>query len=462
MTHESKAGQYLVFALGDALFGVPATQVESAVAPRAVTPLPFVPAFVEGLVSVNDRVVPLLDLRALLSAQAPPVRGELVIVDSARAPCAWRVDRVVASVLPEAVAGAAGDAGAEQAAGYVRERFTHEGRTVLVLDADALAALVSAQALPAGRRGLLGADEQPAAESAATQQSGIRVRCGNESYAVALADALEILDLPAAVPVPGAPAVVEGLALVRGDVLLVLSLAALLGRAADGGARSVLVVTHDGYRYGLRVDAVEGILAWDAGAWRGIDEDGGDLAGVVVAGDRAIGLVTAQRLFTATRRRALAPYLPARSDDREAVSEPVQSVLEVTLAGERLGIPLPVVRRIAGRQLQRGRDDAGGNSASASQSLVNLDGVVLPVLDLSVVLGSTEADGSERQGAWIVVGDDAREWALPVQQARRIVEVPLSAVESIGHEPGALVQSVARVDAGLMSLLTLAPLLEAA
>lgn len=465
MKTESQTGEYLVFAIADSLFAVPAAQVESAVAPRQVTPLPFVPAFVEGLVNVNDRIMPLLDLRALLASEtAIAARGELVVVDSARSPCAWRVDRVVATVVPDAaeicVAGAMDENAETQ---FVSSRFTHAGRTVLVLDADALAARVGAQAAVGGRRGLLGSagvahQQAVQGENSVAEQTCILVRCGSETYGIALADALEILDIPAGVPVPGAPACVEGVALVRGDVVLVLSLAVLLGRPAGTQVRNVIVVEHEGYRFGLRVDAVDGILAYADDAWRGIDEDGGELCGVVVAAERAIGLVTAARVFTPARLRTLAPYLPARGRRTQAVQEATQSVLEVACAGESLGIPLNAVRRIAGRNATD-RQSAGGDDAA--RGVVNIDGVVLPVLDLSASLGSVVVAGAA-QGAWIVVGDNAHEWALPVQEARRIVEVPLSAVEAIGHEPGALIQAVARVDARLMSLLSIAPLLEAA
>lgn len=469
--------EYLVIAIADSRFALRAEQVESAVAPRQVTPLPFVPAYVEGLVNINDRVMPLLDLRALvMPAGAAAAKSELVVVETTRAPCALRVDRVVGSV--SAVENSATDDGVNDAnadadapspavdggAGLtlVSGRFVHDGMTVLVLDCRVLGGLVSAEEIAPGRRGLLGRLAGDNTLATVHTEACIVALSAGETYGIALADAVEILDIAHCAAMPGAPAMVEGLALVRGEPLLVLSLAGMLGRGAGQRSRSVIVVERAGERYGLRVDRVDGIRAYPPDSFRGIDGDGGELAGIVVDGERAIGRIGIERLFNDARRRTLAPFMPSRRARADTVVEAVVTLLEVDVGGETVGVPVASVRRIAAYSASIDLDRDG---STRLQGAVNIDGSVLPVLDLGDALGLT-ADvagrGPGKRAAWIVVGSEGHEWALAVNRARSIVSVPASAVEVIGSGEGRLVNAVARVDAHLISLLDITPLLEAA
>ncbi|MFZ5723466.1 MAG: chemotaxis protein CheW [Pseudomonadota bacterium] len=465
MSTPAAAQEYLIVSIADSLFALRAEDVESAVAPRNVTPLPYVPAYVEGLVGINDRVLPLIDLRRLLLPDSPAAgQSELVVVETARVPCALRVDRVVATALVDGaqldVAVAAADDTGTTTGRLVAGRFTHDGHTVLVMDRDALGHLVSAEETAPGRRGLLGRLSTGIRRDAARTEACIVVTAGEEIYGIALAEALEILDIGRCAPVPGAPALVEGVALVRGEALLVLSLGRVLGRSETTNSRSIVVIERGEARYGLRVDVVEGILPYGEGDLRPVEGEGGELAGIVVDGERAIGLLDAARLLGEARRRLLAPFTPARARVDRLQEEETRALLEVDVAGEILGIPLASVRRIARYSASLVLDeDDGDDDGSRVSGAVNIEGAILPVLDLQDTLGLTET-AIGNYGAWVVVGVEGREWALPVNEARRIVDVPLSAVESFADGGGRLVQAVARVNERLISLLSIEPLLE--
>lgn len=462
MSATDRAAEYLVVALDDSRFALRATTVEAAVAPRPVTPLPFVADWVEGLVSVSDRVLPLLALRALLAPGTEPAQQtELVVLETTRAPCALRVDRVVASVQVddvEVMAAAPADTGADDMPTLVAGRFMLEGVPVLVLDGDALGALVSPGELPAGRRGLLARARQGVDDVVVQEEHCIVVACAGERYGIRLVDAVEILDLAATTPVPAAPSLVEGVAIVRGEVLLVLSLSTLLGRPQrEDAGRSVVVVERAGMLYGLRVAEVEGIVAWDPGCLRRLDGEAGELAGVLVDGERAIGMIGIERLLNEERCLRLAPFLPARRVQADARSERLHALLEVDVAGEAFGIPLASVRRIARYSGSlRIEQEEGGQVAGA----VNIAGVILPVVDLESRL-SLPATALAATAAWIIVGLGEREWALAVNEARRIVEVPDSRVEELGGGGRRMVSAVARVEERLVTLLDVGPLLEA-
>ncbi len=83
----------------------------------------------------------------------------------------------------------------------------------------------------------------------------LRVRSGEEEYALPVEDVREIAPLGPVSPVPGAPDEVLGVWNLRGEVLAVIDLAAALGIA--GGEASRIVVAEQGdLRAGIVVDEV--------------------------------------------------------------------------------------------------------------------------------------------------------------------------------------------------------------
>lgn len=449
---------FLVVESGNRWFALPTRAVDAAVAPRPVTPLPFVPPWVEGLINVNERILPLVDLRRLLGMAQPTAGGELVVIESPRGPCALRVDRVVGKA--DIAAGdvqshrGEGDSAADAA---VCGRFEWDAHSVLVLDDDAIGRCVNAGEAPQGQRGLLGRLQQD--EDAAAQRQQIECvlfESAGENYALGLQDVVEILDLPAATPVPGAPPAAEGLARVRDEVVLVLSLARLLRRGdSRDDAHSVVIVEREGIRYGLRVDRLEGIQSFDPDALRRIEDEGSELIGVLAQDERLFGLLTASSVISHALHATLAPLVPRRNQAAEAQRETLHPVLQVALGDEDFAIPLGNVRRIAEYSAAEPLRDGEQGLVSGA---VTVDGNVLPVVDLGRVL---QADGSNT-GAWVIVGSDDREWAIAVREAKQILDIPQSAIEEIGGRADGFVTAVANVDRRLISLLSMAPLLATA
>jgi purine-binding chemotaxis protein CheW len=87
----------------------------------------------------------------------------------------------------------------------------------------------------------------------------VRVRVAGEEYALAVSDVLEVAELGAITPVPGAPAAVLGVRNLRGAVLPVVDLAAALGLERDKAAQRVVVVGQDRRQAAFAVGAVLGV-----------------------------------------------------------------------------------------------------------------------------------------------------------------------------------------------------------
>jgi purine-binding chemotaxis protein CheW len=88
----------------------------------------------------------------------------------------------------------------------------------------------------------------------------VRLRVGEQDYALETRFALEVLRDPELVPLPGAPPLLRGLTLLRGETLAVVELAPLFGRPASASRGPVLVVGSGRPELGLRTDSVEEVL----------------------------------------------------------------------------------------------------------------------------------------------------------------------------------------------------------
>lgn len=83
----------------------------------------------------------------------------------------------------------------------------------------------------------------------------VRVRVAGEHYALPVEQVLEVAELGEIATVPGSPAEILGVRNLRGQVLPVIALAAVLG-LAGGDPTRVVVVESGELRAGLHVDEV--------------------------------------------------------------------------------------------------------------------------------------------------------------------------------------------------------------
>lgn len=83
----------------------------------------------------------------------------------------------------------------------------------------------------------------------------VRVEVAREHYAIPVEEVLEVAEVEALTPVPGAPPEIVGIQNLHGQVMPVVGLAVVLGLAGAEPAR-IVVAESAGRRAGLAVDAV--------------------------------------------------------------------------------------------------------------------------------------------------------------------------------------------------------------
>jgi chemotaxis signal transduction protein len=134
----------------------------------------------------------------------------------------------------------------------------------------------------------------------ATLTELLLLRQGAEYFALVLTAAMEAMEVPALVGIPGAPALLLGMLTDRGAGIPVFAGSRILDVDSRSAGEEVLVIVRDGERQvGLVVDEVEDVIMADLmtmqqpmDSMRG----GGVVRGVVQSGNRLVAVLDARAL----------------------------------------------------------------------------------------------------------------------------------------------------------------------
>jgi purine-binding chemotaxis protein CheW len=131
----------------------------------------------------------------------------------------------------------------------------------------------------------------------------VRLRVGAEEYALPVEHVLEVVDVGSLAAVPGAPRAALGVRNLRGQILPVFDLAALL-RIDGGDRRSRIVVAEErGRRVGLAVDDVSDVADLPEPAE---ETESAFLRGAVLIGEALVGVLDPRRLLDLLETEAAA------------------------------------------------------------------------------------------------------------------------------------------------------------
>jgi len=257
---------FLEFRLGGQAYATPLDQVRAVIAAPEPQALPGADAAMLGVVSVRDRLLPVVSGAAVLGLPAQPLQkrsrilvlaiGEAeagLLVDEVRGVLRAPADRLV--TVPPLLNRAAGEAKIES----------------IVRAGDLLVSVLPAKRLldEATIRGLLAEGAGRGTEAEVQQGEGVvqRVllfRLGDEIYGMPIEQVDSVLQAPANITrVPKAPAFVAGVIHHRGRIVPLVDQAVRFGaQIAAGERRRVIIATLDDVTVGFIVDAIEQIVAF--------------------------------------------------------------------------------------------------------------------------------------------------------------------------------------------------------
>jgi purine-binding chemotaxis protein CheW len=459
--------ELVLFKVGSGLFAFSAIGVSKVLDVLPVTPLPYAPDDVEGLVNVAGAVYLKVDLasRLGLGLRTADPNGNLLVVTARSDTVVVQVDRVFNKISLEPEAIKLYDEA--DASALVRGEFSvPEGMVLLLNEASLGLQDMEPVGVPEGGGGLLGQLEQAhmvkATEVANSDMPTVTVQDGSETYAFHMEDVLEIVEISNLTTVPGAGPEVEGLMQLRGSALLVLSLSRLLNRKETTSPKFVLVVSVRGARLGISIADMVGIERYEKDVVQAVT--GGDsqlegyLPGYGAWEGRMTGLVALDGLISPESMANFRRYLIQHGVDISSMSaqemKSVRRMLSFRLGDERCALALSCVDRVeeyvAAVDLPQGDDSLAG--------VIQVKGEVAPVLDLRKMLGIQGRDTS----AYVVVRIQDAPWALVVDKVDRVIEIAEKDITPVRTSQNDYLTEVGRLDGELISLLSLEPLARAA
>ena len=477
--------EYLLATLSGTRLALPLDLVLSVNEPAPVTPLPFCPRHVQGLVFVQDRVMPLMDLAGLLGlpARSPASATSLVILANGDDVRALEVDHVVAMVAVDAAA-VQTPAEPDKATAFLAQRLSARGEDWLVLDyvrlatdtrMDAEGLIEDGALVPADPIGLADLEERTE-DTAVDRIAHLLIDIGADRFALPTAIISEVLEPVDLRPMPAAPAWVAGLMqhqetpllVVRADVLLspdTLAGHVAVTTTADSIALRILDPA-TGRAFALLADRAPGLLSLSPDEIFSTDDAIAGISRYAVVDDRILAIIEplalvgerladVERLTPQGQHNGVAqmPMPDVAAARAAAAARPGYRFLTLRIRDEFFAIDLDRVDSILSTVRLSPLPD-GGNGFDG---LADAGDKVVPVLDLRRRLtGQPSPDDTPPCVLLQLEGSTA---GLAVDQVLRIEDVPAEDLDEVAEQSGLPVHAVARVRDRLMAVLTLDRLL---
>ena len=252
---------YVTFALGQESFGLSLELVEEITELPPITKVPDAPGYVLGVICLRDQVLPLLDIIQLLRVEERPeavTRDMVILLSIGEAKLGIVVDGIQeiirikdGDVLPTPQT--LSEAEAERLEGVVirPDRMVSLIKVLQVISGEDQAKIATMGASLAAQR-------REEAQVETHELPLVVFHLGAEAYGLRLHEVREIIMAGLITPVPRAPAFIEGVLNLRGEVMPVIDLRTRFGLPpAERTSLTRIVITPIGGVFtGLVVDAV--------------------------------------------------------------------------------------------------------------------------------------------------------------------------------------------------------------
>jgi purine-binding chemotaxis protein CheW len=463
----SAARSFLTFRVAERRYALPA---EDVVEVRHVLPMarvPQSPPALLGIANLRGSVLPIASLRGLLGMKEEALqsssRAIVLDVGSRVAIVVDAVDELV-TIESERVGEAQAELSAEPG-----ERLTgsfqvgSDGRAAKILDIKGLLDAAFAQRARSERQARRASEAQgPARDDveASNAEMLVTFEIAGQEFALDLHAVQEIIPAPTTTTaVPRTETLVLGVTSLRGTLLPLLSLRALLGFPLASGTNErekVVVMNVGGAKVGLVADRARAIVAAEPEL---VDPVPAALTARLAGesqiraiyrgegGRRLISIIEPERLF----REDVMQRLNARRGTQEAPADKVEmqadgelNFLVFRLGDDEFALPIDTVDEVA--QVPESVTRVP-KTPKFLEGVVNLRGAVLPVIDQRRRFDMPKANLAKARRL-VVVRTERHRAGVIVDSVSDVLRVPASAVEPAPE----LTDQVARLVRGVINL----------
>jgi len=259
---------FVTFALGKESFGINLQQVEEIIELPAVTKVPDAPDYVLGVICLRDQVLPLLDVIQLLRVEekgAVRTRDMVILLNFEGSKLGIVVDGIqeIIRIREDTILPPPQTLGEEEAAKFEGVVIRPDRMVSLVKLLNVLRGEEHQRIVAIGTSLINREAEEVKVES--HDLPLVVFRLGPEAFGLRLHEVREIIMAGQVTPVPRAPAFIEGVLNLRGEVMPVIDLRARFGlpRQANTSLSRIIISPIEGIFTGLVVDAVDEVRSVD-------------------------------------------------------------------------------------------------------------------------------------------------------------------------------------------------------
>lgn len=267
----------VTFKLADEEFAIDIMQVQEIIRVTEITSVPKAPHFVKGVMSLRNRLLPIVDLRARFGmAQEQDSTSEagddddidarrIVVLDLQGVLTGVQVDSVseVLRLPKSSIEQPPSIIEAEDASRLKGVGKLNKGeRLLMLLDAERLLSDRERKEVAAAAGGAVNETRKAATQESEDETQLVCFKVAQEEYGIHIMRVQEIIRIEEITSVPKAPTFVEGIVNLRGNVLPVIDMRTRFGLGRDERTEQnrIVVVNIQGKTTGVIVDSVSEVL----------------------------------------------------------------------------------------------------------------------------------------------------------------------------------------------------------
>jgi purine-binding chemotaxis protein CheW len=474
------ARQFVIFHVADEMFAVPLAEVQEIIRMPEVVHVPMSPGALEGLANLRGNVLPVIRLRQIfgMSSVEHDDATRVVILDQGR-PVGLVVDRVANVVTVEndrieAVAAIRGTVDTDLMTGMIK---ASDGKSmVMILDAGKVVARefhAVGKAMKQALGGGNGSHEEERKHRAlavdgSDESQLVSFEVAGQEYALPIEQVQEIVQIPEQITeVPNTPSHVLGVMTLRSRLLPLVSLRHMFGLPPQDvtDANKIVVVALGNEAAALSVgvvmDSVKEVLRVGRSvidpmpALLARDGNLGEIQSIcrLNEGKRLVSILSSERMFNTSDIRAVldgeegetAAMADDSADARTGVIDDEEQFVVFRLMNEQYGVPIDSVQEIVRVPDELTRIP---KAPDFMEGVVNLRGVVLPVVDQRRRFGLPSMERNDRQRIMVYTIRGVRTGFI-VDQVLEVMRIPASVIgpsPTLSEEQQRLIRRVANIE----------------
>ncbi len=474
------AQQFVIFHVDDESFAVPLSEVQEIIRMPEVVHVPLSPPALEGLANLRGSVLPVIRLRQVFGVGdvEHDDATRVVVLDQGR-PIGLVVDRVANVVTVdadriEAASSIKGTVDADLLTGMIKDQ---DGQSmVMILDAGKVVCRefkaigkAAGSALADATRASGSNDERrfEVDTDGSDESQLVSFEVAGQEYALPIEKVQEIVQIPGQITeVPNTPSHVLGVMTLRNRLLPLVSLRDMFGLPHEdvSDANKIVVVSMEGQgstaSVGVVMDSVKEVLRVSNAVVDPMppllarNGDLGEIESIcrLHNGKRLVSVLSAEKMFSSGDIRAVTANTgeeKVMAEDetrgRAGVADDEEQVVAFRLMNEEYGVPIEAVQEIV-----RVPDELTKvpKTPDFIEGVVNLRGVVLPVVDQRRRFGMPSMERNDRQRIMVYTIRGVRTGFI-VDSVSEVMRIPSSVIgpaPSLSEEQQRLIRRVANIE----------------